>query len=117
MKKRVLPRVIDLVAGLKVARKEIVPLLLSDISNCVVDYNELMEMYENSGRIKSLFILMGNTEAGMFQHLPLFCRHFGISLYKIVDRVDEIPKRKMPHLIGVKAEHRSITQLDQFLLS
>lgn len=80
-------RLLDLFSDVPQAQAEEIEQALAEAlsrrKDCITDYNELMEKYE-SGKIQvqRILMLLGDTDPGLFQHLPLFCWHFGIPLAK-----------------------------------
>ncbi|KAH9387016.1 uncharacterized protein NEMAJ01_1912 [Nematocida major] len=101
MKKRETRREIDLLSNIpRVSSGAVLPLLKS-MEKYSVDYNGLMEEYEGGDRsTKYLFLLAGNNDPAVYQLIPLFCKHFGISVY-IVEEFVRI-KEKVPVFIRVK---------------
>lgn len=62
---------------------------LKDSKRAIVTYNQLMKHYEQGARdIAAVFI--SPADDILFQHLPLFCRHFGIGLYALPADAPEI---------------------------
>lgn len=85
------------------------------MKECITEYNELMELYERGGKVSYLFMLFGNAEEGLFQHLPLFCGHFGVQLYGIDEKVCLDKGKKAPMLVAVRIEDKRTEQLEKLL--
>ncbi|OAG29521.1 hypothetical protein NEDG_00654 [Nematocida displodere] len=111
-------RVIDLLSEVEeLKEREDVMREIGGKKNCITEYNALMEEYEKGGRpLKTLILPLGDYEPGVYQLLPLFCKHFGIGLFKTYVRVGGVlspekagkpeksgqPEQKAPLLIGIR---------------
>ncbi|KAI5192819.1 hypothetical protein NEMIN01_2235 [Nematocida minor] len=88
MKKREGRRQIDLLSNIPAVSLEKISPLTGSIGRYSVDYNTLMEEYEaQKGNTKLLFLLTGNNDPSVYQLIPLFCKHFGISVFKIEEKM------------------------------
>lgn len=81
--------------------------LLKESKTPITTYNKLMEYYEDNNRdIGIVFITEVNSI--MFQHLPLFCKHFSIKLYALPsdaeNTLNEIFDKKFVNIIGIKKD-------------
>lgn len=114
MKKREAKREIDLLSSVSSVPSREISFLTDKIIEYSVEYNDLMEEYKKGDRTtKFLFILLGNNDRSVYQLIPLFCRHFGIALYKIEDKL-RINDR-VPLFIRVKEGDQIIEKLEKVI--
>ncbi|KAI5192322.1 hypothetical protein NECID01_1888 [Nematocida sp. AWRm77] len=105
MKKKTLSRAVDLFSAVPKAGSECAEYLFRDLSGYETEYNRIMEMYEQGARdLCYLFMLNGFVDPGVFQHLPLFCQHYGIKCYQVLAKPKALQKEVFPFLIGVRKE-------------
>ncbi|KAI5172758.1 hypothetical protein NEFER03_1790 [Nematocida sp. LUAm3] len=111
MKKKQEKRVIDLLQNIQVIEKEQIEEILSNLTGCITEYNQLMDLYHKKGSISHLFLLIGNHDPSIFHHLPLFAWIHNISLYKVEESISPKANLRIPHLIGIKKGDRRIAKV------
>ncbi|KAI5135520.1 hypothetical protein NEAUS06_1515 [Nematocida ausubeli] len=116
MKKRETKRQIDLTSGIPKVSSCQISFLIDAISEYSVDYNTLMEEYESRDlRTEYLFMLPENHDPAIYQLIPLFCKHFGIQLYQINEKIST--KDSAPLFIRIRKGDAVIDQVKQAIQS
>lgn len=109
MKKKTLSRALDLTSSIPELDSETAEYLVRDLAGYLTDYNGIMAEYEaGKASLAYLFMLVGTTDPGVFQHLPLFCWHYQIEPFRIVERFPTKRKETLPFLIGVRKDDQRI---------
>ncbi|EIJ89566.1 hypothetical protein NEPAR06_2117 [Nematocida parisii] len=110
MKKREAKRKIDLTSNIPRIAQDKISFLIENISDYSVDYNELMEEYENKDTsTEYLFMLPEHNDPAVYQLIPLFCIHFGINLYQIDEKLRI--KSTAPFFIRVKKGDKMVEKV------
>lgn len=116
MKKRERRREIELLSTVEEIRPEEMKEIVEEPEKYGVDYNSLMEEYENGAEeTLFLFILTGNNDKSIYQLIPLFCKHFTIQLYRIQEKIHFA--KRTPHFLRVKKDQKIGKELTDRLLS
>lgn len=101
-------RLLDLFSDVPQVQTEELEQAISEVLNrrkdCITDYNELMQKAESGNlQVQRIIMLLGDTEPGIFQHLPLFCWQFEIPLTKThVSVKHHFKTDPVPPFIGIK---------------
>jgi hypothetical protein len=78
--------------------------LVREARSVLSTYNQIMTRYESGeGNLGVIFIASKNNI--VFQHLPLFCDHFGIQLYALPEDAEDvfngILQKKYVNIVGI----------------
>lgn len=110
MKKREARRQIDLLRNIRTILPVQIEGLIKETNKYTVEYNTLMEEYENNQYdTKILIILTGNNDPSLYQLIPLFCEYFKIKLYRIEEKIHF--SSKVPQFIRIKKTESILDQL------